>query len=133
MVADKEIVSDSRLIDVEILGHIFEQSINDLEKLQSELDKPVEVSTTTDVDEPNPKVNKRKRKGVLHQPSSAPILERLGVNTDGWVETVRPFGCWFKTAAGRRGSLARWTREEAKLGSTARAPLPSPFDNQVPY
>ena len=35
----------------------------------------------------------------------APILERLGVNTDGWVETVRHFGRWFKTAVGRRESL----------------------------
>jgi REP element-mobilizing transposase RayT len=36
----------------------------------------------------------------------APILERLGVIGDGWVETVRQFGRWFKTAAGRRASLA---------------------------
>jgi hypothetical protein len=26
----------------------------------------------------------------------APILERLGVNGDGWVEIVRQFGRWFK-------------------------------------
>jgi hypothetical protein len=36
----------------------------------------------------------------------APILERLGIIGDGWVETVRQFGRWFKMAAGRRGSLA---------------------------
>ena len=36
----------------------------------------------------------------------APILERLGIIGDGWVETVRQFGRWFKTAVGRRGSLA---------------------------
>jgi REP element-mobilizing transposase RayT len=36
----------------------------------------------------------------------APILERLGVIGDGWVETVRQFGRWFKTAVGRRVSLA---------------------------
>ena len=35
VVADTETVTNSRLIDVEILGHIFEQSINDLEKLQA--------------------------------------------------------------------------------------------------
>lgn len=35
----------------------------------------------------------------------ASILERLGINSDGWVETVRRFGRWFKTAAGRLGSL----------------------------
>jgi len=44
VVADAEIVADSRLIDVEILGHIFEQSINDLEKLQTELEKPAEAA-----------------------------------------------------------------------------------------
>jgi hypothetical protein len=36
----------------------------------------------------------------------APILERLGVIGDGWVETVRQFGRWFTTAVGRRSSLA---------------------------
>ena len=36
----------------------------------------------------------------------APILERLGVNGEGWLETVRHFGRWFKHAAGRRDSLA---------------------------
>ncbi len=36
----------------------------------------------------------------------APILERLGVIGEGWVETVRQFGRRFKTAAGRRESRA---------------------------
>ena len=36
----------------------------------------------------------------------APILERLGVIGEGWVETVRQFGRRFKTAAGRSESLA---------------------------
>jgi hypothetical protein len=57
VVADTEIVSDSRLIDVEILGHIFEQSINDLEKLQAELDEPVEASASVDVEIPKAKVS----------------------------------------------------------------------------
>ena len=69
VVADAETVSDSRLIDVEILGHIFEQSINDLEKLQAELDKPVEVSASTEVEEPKPKVSKRKREGAFYTPA----------------------------------------------------------------
>ena len=38
-----EVISDKRLVDVEILGHIFEQSIDDLEKLLAELEKPVEI------------------------------------------------------------------------------------------
>ncbi len=35
----------------------------------------------------------------------APILERLGLKVDGWVETTRRFGQWFKTAVGHRQSL----------------------------
>jgi len=35
----------------------------------------------------------------------APILERLAVNGEGWVETVRNFGTWFKRAVGRAESL----------------------------
>jgi hypothetical protein len=44
----------------------------------------------------------------------APILERLGVNGDGWVETVRHFFPWFKTAASRRDSLARLAARRSK-------------------
>jgi hypothetical protein len=36
----------------------------------------------------------------------APILERLGVNGDGWVDTVRHFGRWFKRAVGHRKLMA---------------------------
>ena len=36
----------------------------------------------------------------------APILDRLGVIGDGWVDKVRHFGRWFKTAVGRRVLLA---------------------------
>jgi hypothetical protein len=35
----------------------------------------------------------------------APILERLAGNGEGWVETVRNFGTWFKRAVGRAESL----------------------------
>ncbi len=42
-IAEEDAVTDTRLVDVEILGHIFEQSIDDLEKLKAELDKPVEI------------------------------------------------------------------------------------------
>jgi hypothetical protein len=35
----------------------------------------------------------------------APILERLRINGDGWIETVRRFGRWFKRVVGRRDSL----------------------------
>ncbi len=43
-------------------------------------------------------------RGMIPDPL-APILERLGVNGDGWLETVRHFGRWFKRAAGRGDSL----------------------------
>jgi hypothetical protein len=33
-------------------------------------------------------------------------LERLGVNGDAWVDTLRNFGKMFKRAVGRRQSLA---------------------------
>ena len=36
----------------------------------------------------------------------SPILDRLGLNGDCWLETVRHFGRWFKRAAGGRDSLA---------------------------
>jgi hypothetical protein len=35
-----------------------------------------------------------------------PILDRLGLNGECWLETVRHFGRWFKRAAGGRESLA---------------------------
>ena len=69
VVADAETVSDTRLIDVEILGHIFEQSISDLEKLEAELDKPVEVPASPGFEESKPKVSKRKREGAFYTPA----------------------------------------------------------------
>jgi hypothetical protein len=69
VVAEAETVSNSRLIDVEILGHIFEQSINDLEKLQAELDKPVEALEAADAEKSKPKVSKRKREGAFYTPA----------------------------------------------------------------
>jgi REP element-mobilizing transposase RayT len=57
-------------------------------------------------------------------PQLAPILERLGVIGDGWVETVRLFGRWFKTAAGRPDALAALAARRGKAwlqGSGAAA------------
>ncbi len=45
----------------------------------------------------------------------APILERLGVIGEEWVETVRQFGRRFKTAAGRRESRAALAVRRAKV------------------
>lgn len=53
---------DNRVIDVEILGHIFEQSISDLERLQNEVDgreKPVGVEKHK---------TRRKKEGAFYTP-----------------------------------------------------------------
>ncbi len=54
------------------------------------------------------------------------------MNGNGWVETVRHFGRWFKTAAGQRDSLARLAERRGKAWLQGQAPPPSPFGNQVP-
>ena len=36
----------------------------------------------------------------------SPILDRMGLNGECWLETVRHFGRWFKRAAGGRESMA---------------------------
>jgi REP element-mobilizing transposase RayT len=54
----------------------------------------------------------------------APILERLGIIGDGWIETVRQFGRRFKTAAGRPEALAALAARRGKAwlqGSNAAA------------
>ena len=67
-IAEDEAITDAQLIDVEILGHIFEQSIDDLEKLQAELDKPVEIPEAPEVEESKEKVSRRKREGAFYTP-----------------------------------------------------------------
>jgi hypothetical protein len=37
---------------------------------------------------------------------AAESTDRLRINDDGWLETVRDFGRWFKRAVGRADSLA---------------------------
>ncbi len=65
-----EVVTDRRLVDVEILGHIFEQSIDDLEKLQAELEKPVEIVPEPEAEPAPSKVSRRKREGAFYTPDS---------------------------------------------------------------
>ena len=68
-IAAEEVLSDSQLIDVEILGHIFEQSINDLEQLEAELDKPVEIPIAPEAQGKGDKVSRRKREGAFYTPA----------------------------------------------------------------
>ena len=42
------------------------------------------------------------------------ILDRLGLKVDGWVETMRRFGQWFKTAVGHRESLKALAAQRGK-------------------
>jgi REP element-mobilizing transposase RayT len=44
--------------------------------------------------------------GALIPAELAPILERLGIESDRWLDTVRHFGRRFKRAAGRHDSMA---------------------------
>ena len=39
-------------------------------------------------------------------PDLAPILTRLQITNDSWVDMVKNFGRWFRRAAGRQESLA---------------------------
>ena len=38
----------------------------------------------------------------------APILDRLKLNGDGWIETVRNYDRWFKQVVGRRTSMKKF-------------------------
>ena len=48
---------------------------------------------------------RREKPGTI-PPELSPILTRIGVSSDAWVETVLNFGRWFHRAAGRVQSLA---------------------------
>jgi REP element-mobilizing transposase RayT len=41
----------------------------------------------------------------------APILDRLKLNGDGWIETVRCYGRWFKQVVGGRTSMKTFARQ----------------------
>jgi len=43
----------------------------------------------------------------------APILERMGMSAESWVDTVTNFGRWFHRAAGR---VSRLADEAARAG-----------------
>ncbi len=52
-----------KLIDVDILGHIFEQSITDLERLRDELEGRIEPQT------PEKRTSRRKKEGAFYTPA----------------------------------------------------------------
>jgi hypothetical protein len=61
--ADTEGGSTQTLIDVDILGHIFEQSITDLEKIRNELDR---IAEPVSLEEHK---SRRKKEGAFYTPS----------------------------------------------------------------
>ena len=61
--ADAEGGSTRTLIDVDILGHIFEQSITDLEKIRNELDR---IAEPVSLEEHK---SRRKKEGAFYTPS----------------------------------------------------------------
>ena len=61
--ADTEAGSTRTLIDVDILGHIFEQSITDLEKIRNELDRLAEPVSLEE------HKSRRKKEGAFYTPS----------------------------------------------------------------
>ncbi len=49
---------------------------------------------------------RRDKRGAIPK-RLAPILDRLQVSGELWVETVKNFGRWFRRVAGRKESLAK--------------------------
>ncbi len=67
--AGADVAAVSRIVDVEILGHIFERSIDDLEKLQAELDKPAEIPLAGEDAKAKEKISRRKLEGAFYTPA----------------------------------------------------------------
>jgi hypothetical protein len=107
-IPEDEVIADRRLVDVEILGHIFEQSIDDLEKLQAELETPVEIGAEPEAEPVASKVSRRKREGAFYTPDTITryIVEQAlgGVLGDRFERLRRDHSEKAKTAV--RGALA---------------------------
>ncbi|NQV23792.1 MAG: N-6 DNA methylase [Rhodopirellula sp.] len=99
-----ESASDGQLIDVDILGHIFEQSITDLERIRNNIDSP-EVTKPREQ-----KKTRRKKEGAFYTPAfiTRYIVEQTlgGVLADRF-ETLR-------------------NKHQSKAKGTARKSLESP-------
>ena len=63
---------------------------------------------------------RRDKQGAIPIPADlAPILDRLHLAGDMWVEQVKHFGRWFRRAVGRASTLPKPRRSEAVAGCTA--------------
>lgn len=85
-------------LNVNILGHIFEQSISDLEAIRAGI-----RGETTD-----PLVSRRKRDGIFYTPD--PITQFMATRTIGAWLAERFAGIEARHRHGKQGSLARETR-----------------------
>ncbi|MEI7687464.1 MAG: N-6 DNA methylase, partial [Planctomycetota bacterium] len=74
--------SGGKQIDVEILGHIFEQSISDLEEMQKSLAESPAILETVTSEEARSAPSKRKKEGAFYTPA---FVTRFIVS-----ETLRP-------------------------------------------
>ena len=101
---DADKLTGTKLVDVDILGHIFEQSITDLERLRNELDGLTERLDRTE------HANRRKKEGAFYTPA---FITRYIVS--------QALG---RTLKDRFETLCRQHAEEA--GGTARRVLADP-------
>jgi type I restriction-modification system DNA methylase subunit len=98
----------AKMIDVEILGHIFEQSISDLEALHQQLSSPAQVEPA----KAGP--SKRKKEGAFYTPA---FVTRYIV-----AETLRPI------LNDRFAALRQQYEEEAKAGMKKLFADPAAYD-----
>ena len=99
---------DMRIIDVEILGHIFEQSISDLEELHQNISAPVEPAPA------KAGLSKRKQEGAFYTPA---FVTRYIV-----AETLQPI------LADRFETLRQQYEGEAKAGAKKLFADPRAYD-----
>ncbi|MEI6711954.1 MAG: hypothetical protein WCK88_07515 [bacterium] len=57
---------DGGQLSVEILGHIFEQSISDIEEIRTQIEKQKKVEEEKEVEK---KISKRKKDGIFYTPA----------------------------------------------------------------
>ncbi len=117
-----EATGDTKVIDVDILGHIFEQSISDLEKLRNELDGLAEPQGA------DRHKTRRKKEGAFYTPSfiTRYIVEQaVGGTVRGRFEQLRA-ALHAKAKGAAKSALADPAVYELdKLSKPARAALVS--------
>ena len=104
---------NAKMIDVEILGHIFEQSISDLEAFHQQISAPVEIAPV-ELEPTKASPSKRKMEGAFYTPA---FVTRYIVT-----ETLKPI------LADRFETLRQQYDEEAKAGTKKLFADPTAYD-----